>query len=128
MCDSAEDFMNNADPDKEEVAVLYKFANYSQDKQDIALEGYPLKPDPKTKVYLRNHFLEMLNRTKSEEDFLSLFGKFRDLGLLTKGLSEKALPVAQEKEWALAVADVLEETKRFSKKNGKNTRSYGFCI
>lgn len=115
----------NFNIEKEKIVVLYQAAELTEDRQDIALEGYALKPDPKAKRFLRKYFLEMLERTKTEEEFLSLFCKFRDLHLLTKNMSEKALPVAQEKGWTQAAAYVLQETIKYHKSSNRKQENAG---
>ena len=128
MYNAAEDFLKTVDPEKGDIIALYSFANTPKGRQEIALEGYMLKPDAKAKAYLRGHFLDILNRAEREEDFLSVFGKFRDLGLLTKSLAEKSLPVAQEKDWSLAAAYVLEYLNGHTENNIKNHKREAFRL
>lgn len=124
----AEDFLKTVDPEKGDIIALYSFANTPKGRQEIALEGYMLKPDTKAKAYLRGHFLDILNRAEGEKDFLSVFGKFRDLGLLTKSLAEKSLPVAQEKDWSQAAAYVLKYLNGRTENNIKNHKREAFRL
>ena len=118
----------NFDLEKEKIVVLYQAAELAEDRQDIALEGYAMKPDLETKRFLRKYFLEMLGRAKTEENFLSLFCKFRDLHLLTKSLAENSLPVAQEKDWTQATAYVLEYLNDSSENSIKDHKCEAFSL
>ena len=114
-----EKLLNLFEIGKNNISSLYKFAVKKRNRQEVALEGYSLDPNPAAKDFLQRSFNVMANRRETEEDFLSLFLKFRDEQLLTKTICENALGIAQEKNWMQATAYVLEETKKYSKKDSK---------
>lgn len=117
MWSSVEEILQKYNPEKDGNVVLYDKASFCDARWEIALEGFPFCPKPETKEFLRNGFPEMIENTETEEDFLSLFCKFRDLHLMTIDLAEEALFFAQKKNLVHAAAFVLETTRKFSKRN-----------
>ena len=110
------------------TAAAFRLANAMRDKQELALAGYSVKPDPETKLFLLANFQDMLNRRKKEKDFLDLFERFSKNNLLTKKLVAKALPVAQERNWTQASAYVLKIINEYSKKEKEKDENTRFSL
>lgn len=121
-------FLQDFDTENDKTIVLYDWANFVEDRQEIALEGYHLDPNPKTRSYLRRYGVSILKNVENEESFISSFNRFLSDDLMTQKIAERILPIVQEKNWTKATACVLEYLKMYTQNDAKKDGNVRFRI